>query len=234
MPARLRSWFHVYSVNTEDADRGALGGGPLGAEKQGNRQLRSSLRSPVTFAVLGLVIERPSYGYEISQRLQARFGSLLELRSRSHVYAALDRLQSEGLVEGIAAESAIDAPARQPKVHYRATAAGALAYRRWVAERMRDDTQRLELMGKLIAVGARHLEGFGEILDRYEEECVREMQRIPLVDRAAADAESARELVDRLVSEERRFALEAQLRWIDWAREELRVQAARRPGAGGA
>lgn len=204
----------------------------MGAEKQGNAHPGAALRSPVTFGVLGLVIERPSYGYEISRRMTERFGALLELRSRSHVYAALDRLQRERLVEGIAAaESAADAPARQPKVHYRATAAGALAYRRWVADQLRDDAERVALLGRLISVGARDLEGFAAILDRYEDECVAEMQRIPLADRTGAEAEPAQELVDRLVVEERRFGLEAQLRWIDYAREELRLRAERRGGS---
>lgn len=191
------------------------------------------MRSPVNFAVLGLVIERPSYGYELSQRLQSRFGGLLEVRSRSHVYAALDRLQGEGLVEGMEAEApAAEGPARQPKVHYRATAAGALAYRQWLAERLRDDEERIELLGRLIAVGARDLAALGDLLDRYDAECVAATQRIPLADRSGAGRESPAEFVARLVAEERRFVLEAQLRWIDYAREELRARAERRRAGG--
>lgn len=184
------------------------------------------MRSPVNFAVLGLVIERPSYGYELSKRLQSRFGSLLEVRSASHVYAALDRLHGEGLVEGMQAEvSGADGPTRQPKVHYRATAAGALAYRQWLAERLRDDEDRVELLGKLITVGARDVGALGDLLDRYDAECVAATQRMPLADRSAAASESAAEFVQRLVGEERRFVIEAQLRWIDYAREELRARA---------
>lgn len=191
------------------------------------------MRSPVNFAVLGLVIERPSYGYELSQRLQSRFGELLEVRSRSHVYAALDRLQGEGLVEGMRAEvPAVERPARQPKVHYRATAAGALAYRQWLAERLRDDEERIELLGKLIAVGARDLGALGDVIDRYDAECVVATQRMPLADRSGVGRESPAEFVGRLVAEERRFVLEAQLRWIDYAREELRARAERRRAGG--
>lgn len=195
------------------------------------------MRSPVNFAVLGLVIERPSYGYELLKRLQSRYDGLLEVRSPSHVYAALDRLQREGLVEGLTVAAAGDeAPARQPKVNYRATAAGAFEYRQWLAERLHDDEERVELLGRLIAVGVRDLDGLGDLLDRYDAQCVAATQRMPLADRAAAEAgaESPAEFVRRLVAEERRFVLEGQLRWIDYAREELRARAARQqPGAAG-
>jgi len=182
--------------------------------------------------VLGLLIEKPSYGYELLQRLRGRYGELLEVRSPSHVYAALDRLQREQLIvhagtDGAEADQA-DAPARQPKVRYRATAEGAAQYRQWLAERLRDDEERIELLGRLIAVGARDVGALGDLIDRYDTECVAASQRIPLADRSAAQAgtEHERDFVQRLVREERRFVLEAQLRWIDFAREELRARAA--------
>ncbi|MDW5597496.1 helix-turn-helix transcriptional regulator [Conexibacter stalactiti] len=200
--------------------------------------MKTSLRSPVNYAVLGLVIEKPSYGYELLQRLRARYGELLEVNSPSHVYAALDRLQRERLIvhNTEAADPAEDErPVRQPKVTYRATADGAVVYRQWLAERLRDDEERIELLGRLIAVGARDLGALGDLIDRYDAECVSVSQRIPLVDRSAAQAgvEPEREFVQRLVAEERRFVLEAQLRWIDYAREELRDRAAHRDGSAG-
>jgi DNA-binding PadR family transcriptional regulator len=194
--------------------------------------MRSSLRSPVNYAVLGLVIEKPSYGYELLQRLRARYGELLEVSSPSHVYVALDRLQREQLIvhhDPSVAEAPADpgAPARQPKVTYRATAEGAVVYRQWLAERLRDDEERVELLGRLVSVGARNLDALGDLLDRYELECVSASQKMPLSDRSGGAAEHEREFVRRLVAEERRFVLEAQLRWIDYARAELRERAAR-------
>lgn len=184
--------------------------------------------------MLGLVIEKPSYGYELLQRLRARYGELLEVSSPSHVYAALDRLQRERLIvhhDPSRDPEPVDddAPSRQPKVNYRATAEGAVVYRQWLAERLRDDEERIELIGRMIAVGARSLDALGDLIDRYDAECVAASQRMPLADRAAAEAgvEPDRDFVQRLVVEERRFVLEAQLRWIDYAREELRDRASR-------
>jgi len=194
--------------------------------------MRSSLRSPVNYAVLGLVIEKPSYGYELLQRLRARYGELLEVSSPSHVYVALDRLQREQLIvhhdPSVSEEPAEPgAPARQPKVTYRATAEGAVVYRQWLAERLRDDEERVELLGRLVSTGARNLDALGDLLDRYELECVAASQKMPLTDRSDGATEHERDFVRRLVTEERRFVLEAQLRWIDYAREELRERAAR-------
>ncbi len=47
-------------------------------------------------AVLGLVIERPGYGYDLARRLEERFGS--SGFAPTGVYSALDQLSSEELV----------------------------------------------------------------------------------------------------------------------------------------
>lgn len=189
----------------------------------------------VNWAVLGLVIEKPSYGYELLQRFGARYGELLQVSSPSHVYAALNRLQRAKLIE-LAPDADSDdgrseeEKARQPKIPYRATADGARAFRGWLADRLRDDEQRVELMGRLIAVGARRPDALSEIVDRYEQECVAASQRMPLFDRdpARAAAETDHEFMMRLVAEERRFTLEAQMGWIAFAREEMAARAVQR------
>jgi len=99
-------------------------------------------------AVLGLVIERPSYGYELSRRLVERLGELLPV-SRSHVYGALDALQRGGLIEPLPA--AADTR-RQPKVHYRATPAGRRAFEEWVVAALDDHARRARLLGAIAAL----------------------------------------------------------------------------------
>lgn len=194
------------------------------------------MRSTVNWAVLGLVIEKPSYGYELLQRFEGRYGEVLRVSGPSHVYAALNRLERAHLIEpALDADAAETAEVqRQPKVSYRATADGARAFRRWIAERMRDDEQRVELMGRLIAVGARRLDALGEIVDRYEHECVEAVHRMPLFDRVDADGEreTEHEFMTRLVVEERRFVLEAQLLWIEFARQEMAARAERSQNGG--
>jgi len=190
-----------------------VGGGQAGA---------GVLRSPVNWAVLGLVIEKPSYGYELGQRFDRRFGEFLPV-SISNIYAALDRLEKAALIESLQTEPA-PTPRRQPRVHYRATAPGTHAYRGWLAERIRDDPQRSGLLGRLAVTGVQGREAMLEVIDRYERECLQESARVRLSDRAdcAAGASSLAGLMERLLAEEQRLSIGAQLQWIALARREIR------------
>src|ERR1700684_2177233 len=86
-----------------------------------------AMRSPVNWAVLGLMIERPSYGYEILQRFERNYGELLKLSSPSQIYTALDSLMDRGMIEATS-EPSPDAAVRQPRLHYRATEEGVRRY----------------------------------------------------------------------------------------------------------
>lgn len=108
------------------------------------------MKTTVNLAVLALVIERPSYGYELSKRLGERFGGLLAV-SRSHVYGALDALQRGGLIEPLPPPAAAE-PARQQKVHYRATAAGERALDEWIVDELGEHARRARLLGAIAAL----------------------------------------------------------------------------------
>ena len=92
------------------------------------------------YGVLGLLIERRGYGYELVQRLSARLGTAWQLNP-SAVYTALDQLEDEGLI----AAAAVAAPAdvatserrssrRGPgrRVVYDATDLGLREFRAWL------------------------------------------------------------------------------------------------------
>src|SRR6185312_11203573 len=126
------------------------------------------MRSAVNWAVLGLVIERPSYGYELFQRLERRYGGVLD-PPISQIYAALNALERAELIEPLplherdrALEEGLrPAAKRQPKVHYRATASGARAFREWVAEQMRDDPRHVELLRRIAGTAAAGVDRVG-------------------------------------------------------------------------
>ncbi len=189
------------------------------------------MRSAVNWAVLGLVIERPSYGYELFQRLERRYSGVLD-PPISQIYAALNALERAELIEPLASEEPATpdeaaARRRQPKVHYRATASGARAFRAWVAEGIRDDPQHSELLrriaGAAAAPGVDGVHAMRELVDTYERACVEEASRLPLppARSAATPAAAAGELVERLVLAARRGLLDAQFAWIDHARKEI-------------
>jgi len=196
------------------------------------------IRSAVNWAVLALVIERPSYGYELGQRFERRFGGVLEPQM-SQIYAALNSLEGALLIEPMLAEEEVEpeqepaprrAAPRQPKVHYRATAKGARAFRGWLADQLRGDPAHGELLRRLAAAagsGLGRIRVMEELIDRYEHATVEEASRLPLRNRDSVPAATSDELIDRLVLGARRALLDAQHEWIAYARREVRAFADR-------
>jgi len=192
------------------------------------------LRSQVACAVLGLVIEKPSHGYEIGQRFEGRFGDFLNA-GRSAIYAALGTLMDAGLIEKMSGRSTTGvrqgAKAGAP---YRATARGARAYRGWLAERVRNDPQRVEMLGRMMLAGVHSVEAAVDFIARYEQECVREAQTLARPDMSLAPdsvgVSGVVDVVERLLIEERRRMIDAQLAWITYARAELRAVASASAG----
>ena len=86
----------------------------------------STIRSPVSWALLGLVIERPDYGYGLVKRFQREYSDVLTIKSDWHVYRALDGLRARSLIEQVDLVNgeALELGGRQPKPHYRVTGGG--------------------------------------------------------------------------------------------------------------
>ncbi len=187
------------------------------------------LRSQVACAVLGLVIEKPSHGYEIGQRFERRFGGFLSV-GRSSIYAALASLMEAALIEKMSGRSTTGVSrGAKAGASYRATARGARAYRSWLAERVRNDPQRVEMLGRMTLAGVHSVEAALEFIGRYERECVREAQELERPPGSESGCGGISELVERLLIEERRRMIDAQLAWITYARAELRAMRARPP-----
>jgi DNA-binding PadR family transcriptional regulator len=176
------------------------------------------MRSPVGWALLGLVIERPSYGYELMQRFERTYGDVLELSSPSQIYVALDTLGQRCLIEELPAGSGSGGVVRQPKPHYRATAAGLEHYQEWLFAQMRGERRRSRLFARQLA--ALQPAAALAVIERYEQACLREAREIP----ATTEEEPAGSgLAARLAGEEERLAVGARLAWVEYARREFTV-----------
>ncbi len=181
----------------------------------------AAMRSPINWALLGLLIQRPSYGYELVQRFERTYGSTLELSSRSQIYTALDSLMRRNLVEH-AQDERVENALRQPKPHYKVTQDGVSAYERWLIEQVSDDERRSRLIAQHFA--ALPPEHALRVLERCAEVCLDAAGRV-----AAEDDERRSErpeaLAERLAGEEERLRAGAVLSWIEYARSELRAAA---------
>jgi DNA-binding PadR family transcriptional regulator len=183
-----------------------------------------AMRSPVNWAVLGLTIERPSYGYEILQRFERNYGELLRLSSPSQIYTALDSLMARGMIEATS-EPPTGVASRQPKLHYRATENGVQRYQEHLGGQAEEDRRRASLFARELAALAPN--AALSVLDHYEQMCLTQAVRARPINAELAVADTSTSLADRLVAEEERLAMEAKLPWIEYARAELRAMVDR-------
>jgi DNA-binding PadR family transcriptional regulator len=179
----------------------------------GNAKLNPSAK----LAVLGLVLERPSYGYELVARFDRVFGEQpWEWRvTPQAIYGALRDLERDSLIEPTSEHGArwSDSAQRRQRQDYRVTGEGARAMREWLREPMTSNPSREELLIRL-HFGDASDDALRTLLRQHAETCLEELERI-----AAAPAKTR---IQRLVKEDRRLAVQARLSWIDFARVELR------------
>ncbi len=86
---------------------------------------------PARFALLGLLLEKPAHGYDLSRRFapDSALGDIIHL-SPSHLYALLTRLERDGLITG----EMQDAGSHPQRRVYHLTASGREAVERWIDE----------------------------------------------------------------------------------------------------
>jgi DNA-binding PadR family transcriptional regulator len=176
---------------------------------------RAPMRSPVNWAVLGLLIERPTYVYELAHRFERRYGDALHLSNIGHAYTAIGALESRGLIVEIPGTR----EGRQPKPRYRATDAGRSAYREWLVTLAQEESRRRRL--SVLALGAL-AESPAQMLD-----ALADCETVWLRDGMATDIAAASlqptepSLSARLIAEQERLAIGAKLEWVQFAREQV-------------
>ncbi|HEU4723360.1 MAG TPA: PadR family transcriptional regulator [Gemmatimonadaceae bacterium] len=177
----------------------------------------AKLRPSAKLAVLGLVLQRPSWGYELVARFDRAFAEQQPWPWRvtpQAIYGALNDLEAVELIERIEPEGeprTLSAQ-RNARQHWRATAGGARAMREWLAAPMLSNPTREEVLIRL-HFGADDA-SLRAMLQLHAAECLEELERI--------GATPALTRPERLVKEDRRLAVQARLSWIDFALAELR------------
>jgi DNA-binding PadR family transcriptional regulator len=182
------------------------------------------MQSPVNWALLGLVIERPSYAYELAQRFDRTYEGALSLSSTSHVYTALRTLEERGLVEEVPGSGT----GRQPKPRYRATDEAVEEYQRWLIGQLDEEQRRQRLFAMELAALMSDPEIARTVIDGYEQACLQEGGDSPLSVERGTCEEAESQLAERLASEQKRLAVGARLQWIQYVRRELKVLADRK------
>lgn len=127
--------------------------------------------------VLGQLIARRTYGYELIERLK-EWSDWVDL-SHAAIYAALRKLEQAGLI----VEVSRDAPAAGGRQHsmrviYEATPEGREHFRSWMTERPRKMPLRETVHMQLMVATEDDIPDLIEGLRRVEEECADHMSRL--------------------------------------------------------
>ena len=193
-------------------------GSVLGMGMGGARAASSPMHSPVNWALLGLIIARPSYAYELARRFERTYEGALSLSSVSHIYTALATLRERGLVR----EAGGGEGASRSRRRYEATAAGLASHEEWLVAQVEEDRRRQRLLVAQLGALAGTPGRAGAVLDEYEQACIAVLAAAPL---GADGTPGVTGLVARLTGEEVRQSVAAKLRWVQYARVQLRALA---------
>jgi DNA-binding PadR family transcriptional regulator len=175
------------------------------------------MTSPVNWALLGLIIERESYAFELAQRFQEIYRNVISLSSTSHVYTALGALEARALVEQIPGTR----PGRQPKPNYRATPLGAERYAEWLVAYVREDRRRQAMFVLGLSSLAGNTGWVAEILDRYERALLEpDSPSDLLVLDGLADSPATR-LIGQILPADNELTITAKRKWVREARAAL-------------
>ncbi len=179
------------------------------------------------YVVLGMVVERPAYGYELYNRVE----TLLPFYNytASAVYPALDRLEGAGLIEPAGAKERRGGVRGNPRVMYSATPAGVTRLETWMYAPTAPEKSRDVLLAKLAIARAQDVPRLLEMARNQEAQVRRQLGGLqeapraawtgqgrvplPLVGAALARSSEARRLAAAIESlQEIREALEHELR----------------------
>jgi len=172
-----------------------------------------------TPALLGLISEGSTHGYDLKQRYDSVFGADRPI-AFGQIYATLARMIRDGYIEALGAEPG-EGPDRK---RYEITAAGRAHLHSWLRS---PDTPSPALQSNLFAKTILAL-----MLDD-DADALLDVQRLEHLARMRELTHAKREapLLERLAIDHALFQIEADLRWIDMTSSrltELRKEVLRR------
>jgi DNA-binding PadR family transcriptional regulator len=188
------------------------------------------MRSPINWALLGLVIEAPSHAYDLARRFESRYGQTLPLSDVRQIYTGLRALSARSLIEQ-SPNTPKTPSAGRPAPQYRATTRGQRAYGTWLVSQADEDRRQFELFILALRAFAREPQELLEIVSRWEELWLQEGIETPIA-RGDSSPDPAARLLEHLGAEEHRLAVGAKLAWLRYAREQIEEFASGREPRG--
>jgi DNA-binding PadR family transcriptional regulator len=168
-------------------------------------------------AVLGLVIERPGYGYDLARRLQERFGS--SGFAPTGVYSALDQLGAEALIRSAGSRDDSANERAAPRTIYEATPKGIDHFEQWMLGGSSLAPVRDELYMKIALSKPHNLSRLIELAQAQERDCLARLDDLkrPLT-RSRSAPRAWPDVAVLLVRDAEIKQLQARVEWLQKAR----------------
>jgi DNA-binding PadR family transcriptional regulator len=172
------------------------------------------------YAVLGLVIERPGYGYQLAQRLEDRFGS--SGFAPSGVYSALDQLSRDDFIRSAGEMGAGPAKRAAPRTIYEATEEGVDHFEAWMLAACPAPPLRDELHMKIALCRPSNLPRLIEMVYGQELACMGRLRDLKQrAEEDPADPQEWSSLMRTLARDAEVATWNARIEWLQSARELL-------------
>lgn len=183
-------------------------------------------------AVLGLVIDQPSYAYRIASgvRRQLRFADLAD----SYPYWALEKLETEGLVRRVDEEGKpLRNPAQGRRAIYEATALGVASFEDWLLSTAAEPPLRDDLHFRIALCRPRDAPRMIELIQGQELVCLGRVQDLKRAAEADAVEGSEWDRMVKVISRDAELAFwHARIEWLQGVREMLEGLPYERPAIG--
>jgi DNA-binding PadR family transcriptional regulator len=169
-------------------------------------------------ALLGLLLDRPGYPYELGERLQRRLGPAWSVNS-GQLYQNVEWLKTHGLIERID-----DEPTREGRHVYAITPDGVAAFETWLDEASDSPRRtRRPVLAKVTLAGPTRVRQTLEQIEAYRRERADLLADLMRQEAAAHDQTQARadQVFLRLNLSADILTLQAELQWARRAREEV-------------
>jgi DNA-binding PadR family transcriptional regulator len=168
-------------------------------------------------AVLGLLLDRPAYAYQLANRLEERLGPAWAINS-GQLSATLQKLEGGGLVQEV------DDPSENRKGRriFAITKDGIDEFERWWSEEQRGNPlSRRPLLLKLALAGPERLKTSLRQIEAYELECAERLKEVASQHDAVPEGPQLRadHVLLKLGLRGDMFQLEGELAWSTHAHE---------------
>ncbi len=176
--------------------------------------------------LLGLLLERPAYPYQMADRLEQRLGPSWQVDS-GQLYKTVKLLERGGLIERV--DAAVEKPGTDNRAErhvFQITQRGIEEFERWF-DQTRDPVRlpRRPLLAKITFAGPDRLARTMRKLEDYERDCAERLSETTCIRDALPDTEDdllrADHLLLRLNLSTDIYSLEVELRWAKDARDLL-------------